>query len=145
MLLKETMSGSLTLHRDGIERPFAFTIHAFTRRIFSLRVPRFFHGTVRYDGASFPCQGELTIRLTGPHYWLEFAHPELGWVRAEGSTQYGRNGLINSLITCPLTVSANGRPLGHAQVAYRDSKLAFPFQALRLVPEARAYKGATGQ
>ena len=41
LLLKESMSGWLALESDGAERPFAFTIRAFTTRIFSLSAPRY--------------------------------------------------------------------------------------------------------
>ena len=139
LLLCETMSGDLILDRDGIKRPFAFTIRAFTTKIFSLSAPRYFRGMVTLEGEQFPCRGELTIRMSGPHYWLEFNHPELGAVRAEGQKEYGKNGLLRSLITCPLTITSNGKQIGQAEVAYRDSMLAFPFKAIRFVDEGKAF------
>ena len=69
-------------------------------------------------------------------------HPELGELYAEGQKQYGQGGWIQSLITCPLTVYQADRPVGKARVAYRDSMLAFPFKALRLVDERHAYQDA---
>ena len=133
LLLKERMSGWLQLDSQGRQQPFAFQIRAFTTRIFSISAPRYFRGTVNLDGQDFPCEGELTIHLNGPHYWLTFSHPELGQLRVEGKKQYGRNGLLASLITCPMTVYRNQQAIGQAEVAYRESMLAFPFTALRLV------------
>lgn len=139
LLLCETMSGDFTLDADNVAQPFAFSIRAFTTKIFSLSTPRYFRGTVTLAGVDYPCRGELTIRVGGPHYWLEFNHPQLGKVRAEGHKTDSMKGLINSLITCPLEVSSNGERIGSAKVAYRDSMLAFPFKALRLVDEKNAF------
>ena len=61
-------------------------------------------------------------------------------LRVEGKKQYGRNGLLASLITCPMTVYRNQQAIGQAEVAYRESMLAFPFTALRLVDEQQAYQ-----
>ena len=140
LLLKERMSGWLQLDSQDHQQPFAFQIRAFTTRIFSVSAPRYFRGTVNLDGQDFPCEGELTIHLNGPHYWLTFCHPELGQLRVEGKKQYGRNGLLASLITCPMTVYRNQQAIGQAEVAYRESMLAFPFTALRLVDEQQAYQ-----
>lgn len=140
LLLKERMSGWLQLDSQGRQHPFAFQIRAFTTRIFSISAPRYFRGTVNLDGQDFPCEGELTIHLNGPHYWLTFSHPELGQLRVEGKKQYGRNGLLASLITCPMTVYRTRQAIGQAEVAYRESMLAFPFTALRLVDEQQAYQ-----
>lgn len=140
LLLRETMSGELTLNGEGRPRPFAFSICAFTTRIFSLGAPRYFRGRVTLDGAEYACKGELTLHLSGPHYWLEFPHPDWGTLRAEGKKEYGRNGLLRSLITCPMTISCDDKVIGTAEVAYRDSMLAFPFKALRLVEETQAFK-----
>ena len=140
LLLKERMSGWLQLDRQGRQQPFAFQIRAFTTRIFSISAPRYFRGTVNLDGQDFPCEGELTIHPSGPHYWLTFSHPALGRLRVEGKKQYGRNGLLASLITCPMTVYRNQQAIGQAEVAYRESMLAFPFTALRLVDEQQAYQ-----
>ncbi|HCE41539.1 MAG: hypothetical protein CL549_03935 [Alcanivorax sp.] len=143
LLIKETMSGWLTLDEAPARRPFRFSIQAFTPRIFSLSTPRFFRGRVELDGEPYACEGELTLHLGGPHYWLRFEHPVLGTLRAEGRKRYGHGGWIQSLVTCPLTVFRDGREVGRASVAYRDSMLLFPFKALRLVDEQRAYQGAT--
>lgn len=137
--LNETMSGWLQLDGDGIEHSFAFSIQAFTTRIFSLSVPRVFRGVVDIDGQRCECAGELTIHMSGPHYWLEFDHPALGSLRAEGKKTYGKGGWVQSLITCPLTIYRAGKPAGRAEVAYRDSMLTFPFKALRLVREENAF------
>lgn len=144
LLLKERMSGWLQLDSQSRQQPFAFQIRAFTTRIFSVSAPRYFRGTVSLDGQDFPCEGELTIHLNGPHYWLTFNHPELGQLRVEGKKQYGLNGLLASLITCPMTVCRNQQTIGQAEVAYRESMLAFPFTALRLVDEQQAYQQDQG-
>ena len=138
LLLKERMSGWLQLENEP-RQTFAFEIRAFTTQVFSLSPPRYFQGMVTLGNQTLPCEGELTILLSGPHYWLTFDHPSLGRVRAEGKKHYGRNGLIASLITCPLTLTRDRQPIGTAEVAYRDSMLAFPFRALRLVREDKAY------
>ncbi len=143
LLLKESMSGWLALDSDGLERPFRFTIHAFTTRIFSLSTPRFFRGVALLGDHDCACEGELIIRLSGPHYWLRFRDPELGELHVEGRKQYGKGGWVQSLITCPRTVYRQDQPVGRARVTYRDSMLAFPFKALRLVDERHAYQGAT--
>ncbi len=140
LLLKERMSGWLQLNSQDRQQPFAFQIRAFTTRIFSVSAPRYFRGTVSLDGQDYSCEGELTIHLNGPHYWLTFNHPEQGVLRVEGKKQYGRNGLLASLITCPMTVYRNQQAIGQAEVAYRESMLAFPFTALRLVDEQQAYQ-----
>ena len=140
LLLKERMSGWLQLNSQDHQQPFAFQIRAFTTRIFSVSAPRYFRGTVNLDGEDFACEGELTIHLNGPHYWLTFNHPEQGVLRVEGKKQYGRNGLLASLITCPMTIYRNQQAIGQAEVAYRESMLAFPFTALRLVDEQQAYQ-----
>ena len=139
LLLQEQMTGWLKLHNESRERSFAFQIRAFTTRIFSLSAPRYFRGEVTLDGQPFSCEGELTIQLSGPHYWLTFTHPTLGLVRVEGKKQYGRNGLLTSLVTCPMTVYCQREAIGRAEVAYRDSMVTFPFKALRLVDEQHAY------
>ena len=138
LLLKESMSGWLQLDGEA-KQDFAFEIRAFTTQILNLSTPRYFQGTVILGDLTLPCEGELTIFLTGPHYWLTFDHPRWGRVRAEGKKHYGRNGLIASLTTCQMTLSRDRQPIGSAEVAYRDSMAAFPFRALRLVSEDKAY------
>ena len=142
LVLKETMSGWATIDGEGTEHAFAFSIQAFTTRIFSLSAPRYFKGIVTLDGESYECHGELTIHLSGPHYWLEFRHPTLGKVRAEGKKTYGKGGLIYSLVTCPMVLTVGNKHIGEALVAYRDSMATFPFKALRLVREENAYRQA---
>ena len=142
LMLKETMSGWATLDGEGVEHAFAFSISAFTTRIFKLSAPRYFKGTVSLDGQEFPCHGELTIHLSGPHYWLEFRHPDLGKIRAEGKKEYGKGGLVYSLVTCPMVLTSGGRHIGDALVAYHGSMAAFPFKALRLVREDKAFDQA---
>lgn len=135
VLLKETMSGEMTIDHGKVSYPFSFSIEAFTPYITHIFTQRFFFGTVTLDQKSYPCRGELTIKLNGPHYWLTFMHPEWGQVRVEGKKEYGRNGLIRSLITCPMQVHAEGKNIGRAEVAYRDTMIGFPFKSLRLITE----------
>jgi len=144
LLLSETMSGDMTLNADGVALAFAFSIHAFSKKIFNISTPRYFHGTVTLEENDYPCHGELTIRGSGPHYWLEFNHPQLGTVRAEGQKTYSLKGLLRSLTTCPLVISTEGKEIGTAVVAYRDSMLTFPFKALRLVDEQNAFDQVGG-
>lgn len=139
ILIKETMSGWMRLNEAAEAKDFAFSIRAFTPHIFRLSAPRFFRGIATLEGAQFPCRGELTLFLSGPAYWLELLHPELGALRFEGKKQYGKNGLIHSLITCPMVVKSEGQLIGSAEVAYRDSMLAFLFTAIRLVDEKDAW------
>lgn len=139
VLIKETMSGWLQLDNESGQRDFAFSLRAFTPRVFSLTAARAFRGTVTLDGHQLPCEGELTLFTHGPHYWLEFDHPELGRLHVEGKKTYRLKNLAASMTTCPLEVFSNGKRIGHAEVAYRDSMLAFPFSALRLSREENAF------
>lgn len=139
VVLKETMSGRLKLDEDGRERDFSFSLQSFTPKIFRLNAPRRFRGVARVENQEFPCHGELTLHASGPHYWLEFEYPALGLLRVEGKKQYGKNGLLRSLVTCPMTVKLDGNRIGEAEVVYRESMLAFPFKALRLAKEENAF------
>ena len=141
IVLEETMSGWIQTDGDHAGHPFAFTIRAFTPRLFSLSAPRHFRGVVKVAGEEVPCTGVLTIRVTGPRYELDFDHPELGPLHAAGEKTYSANPskLVASLITCPLTIYRDGRPVGSAEVMYRDSMLAFPFKAVKLASEEKAF------
>lgn len=138
--IRETMRGTLALH-GGTPQAFAFALCAFTPHVFSFTVPRPFQGRLRLGEDIVPCEGELTLRLTGPHYRVDFHHPRLGALQALGNKRYGHNGWRRSLVTCPLTIYQDGEAIGEAEVAYRDSILLFPFRALRLVPQERAFAG----
>lgn len=141
IVLEETMSGWIHFSGEQSDHPFAFTIRAFTPRIFSLSAPRHFRGLVRVAGVEVPCEGVLTIRPTGPRYELSFEHPQQGLLRAEGEKTYSANPakLVASLITCPLVIYRDGQAIGSAEVMYRDSMLAFPFKAVRFVSADKAY------
>lgn len=139
VLIKESMSGWLQLDKEDSQQDFAFSLRAFTPRVFSLTAARAFRGTVMLQGRQFPCEGELTLFTHGPHYWLEFDHPELGRLHVEGKKTYRLKNLAESMTTCPLEVFRDGKRIGHAEVAYRDSMLAFPFSALRLSREENAF------
>ncbi len=141
IVLEETMSGWIQLDDEPARQPFAFTIRAFTPQIFSLSAPRAFRGVARLAGTEVPTRGVLTIKVTGPRYELDFMHPRLGALHAAGEKTYSANPakLLASLTTCPLTICKDGKPVGAAEVAYRDSMIAFPFKAVRLVSEEKAF------
>lgn len=139
VLLKEEMSGWMQLDGEAAPRDFAFDIRAFTTEIFRFSARRWFRGEVALGDSVCRCEGELTLHLKGPHYWLTFNHPELGRLRVEGNKTYGQGGWIRSLITCPMRVTRDGQEIGHAEVVYRESILTFPFRALRLVNERNAW------
>lgn len=139
LVLKETMSGWLRLDDESRNREFAFSIRAFSPKIFSLTTPRSFRGVATLDGSDADCRGELVIHPSGPHYWLDFHHPELGRLHVEGKKDYRLKGLVHSMTTCPMFVYRDSRKIGEAEVAYRDSMLTFPFKALRLVNEENAF------
>jgi hypothetical protein len=137
--LSETMRGWLQLNGEDHARDFAFSLRSFTPHIFRFAVPRSFRGRVMVDNTELDCQGELTLRPTGPHYWLDFEHPELGQLHVVGKKQYSLRRLRQSLTTCPMTVYRGGEPIGTAEVRYEDSMLAFPFRALRLTRSDNAF------
>jgi hypothetical protein len=141
IVLEETMSGWLQLNSEHSGQPFAFTIRAFTPHIFSLSAPREFRGVAKIGGKEVPTTGVLTIQVTGPRYELDFDHPTLGPVHAVGEKTYSANPakVVASLITCPLTIFKDGKPVGTAEVMYRDSMVAFPFKAVRFVSEEKAF------
>ena len=90
-------------------------------------------------GVEVPVTGTLTIRLTGPAYALDFVHPELGELHAAGHKTYALGNRVASMTTCPLMVFRDGAVVGHAEVAYRDSMLAFPFKAVKLASADKAF------
>lgn len=139
IVLDETMSGWANI--EGQQFALGFSIRAFTTKIFSLTAPREFRGVADLGGVELPVTGTLTIRVTGPRYELDLEHPQLGALHLEGEKTYSANPakLVASLITCPLIVYRDGKPVGDAEVVYRDSMLAFPFKAIRLVSAADAY------
>lgn len=141
IVLEETMSGWLQLDGEHSGQPFAFTIRAFTTQIFSLSAPREFRGIAQLGNRDIPVTGVLTIRVTGPRYELDMDHPTLGRVHIAGEKTYSANPAktVASLITCPLTVYKDGKAVGSAEVVYRDSMVAFPFKAVRLVSEEKAF------
>lgn len=139
MVIEETMSGWLELNNDPLARDFSFSIRAFTDRPLALTAPRDFRGRAKVDGVEVPVTGTLTIHPTGPAYELVFDHPELGTLYLAGRKTYDLFNLKVSMTTCPLTVYQEGRAIGRAEVAYRDSMLAFPFKAIRLARPADAF------
>ena len=133
--LQETMSGWIELNSDRKQEALAFSIDViFAHRLQPLR-PQPFTGVVRLADRHYetPTQGFLTLKVSGPRYELEFEHPELGLVELAGEKQYDLTNLKESLTVCPLTVYQDRKAIGYAEVAYRDSILAFPLRSLRLV------------
>ena len=139
LVLEETMRGWLQLDDESRSRDFAFSLRSFTPHIFRFNVPRSFRGRATLDGIEMDCRGELTLHLSGPHYWLDCGHPELGSLHVEGKKTYRLSALTHSLTTCPMTVYRDGERIGTAEVSYRESMLAFPFKALRLASSDNAF------
>ena len=92
-----------------------------------------FGATSTIDSARAANPLELNFWLSGPRYEMKFHHPDLGLVELKGEKSYDLANLKESLTVCPLTVFQQGEAVGYAEVAYRDSILAFPLQSLRLV------------
>lgn len=139
MVLEETMSGWIKLQAQPQKTAFSFTIRAFAENPLALTAPREFRGIATIGDTTMPVQGTLTIRLTGPRYVLDLEHPEFGALHISGEKTYSLNGLLASLTTCPLTVYANNKICGNAEVVYRDSMIAFPFKAIKFVGKAEAF------
>lgn len=137
LLVKEKMSGWFELSSDISDQgriDFQFEIEAFTPKLMSLTTPRDFLGiaTVGIDN-NIPIGGTLTIHLTGPEYDFWMRHPELGEIHIQGKKQYKIPRLIYSMTHCDMTIRKDGKIIGKAQLAYRDSVIAFPFRALSIV------------
>lgn len=139
MTIEETMSGWLALDNEPSPRDFSFSIRAFTARPLAVTAPRNFCGRACLDGVESPVSGTLTILPAGPAYELVFDHPELGTLHLSGRKTYDLRKLKVSMTTCPLKVCREGKAIGYAEVAYRDSMLAFPFKAIRLARAADAF------
>jgi len=137
--LSETMRGWMRLDGENRNRDFAFELRAFTPHLVRWFLPRSFRGRVSLAGRGSGSQGELTLRPTGPHYWLDFEHPELGLLHVAGRKRYSLRHPRHSLTTCPMTVYRDGRAIGSAEVRYEESMLAFPFKALRLTRSDNAF------
>lgn len=133
--LQETMSGWIELNSTRKQEALAFDINVlFTQRLQPWK-PQPFSGMLylRDRGYQTEVHGYLSFKLSGPRYGMKFHHPELGLVELKGEKSYDLANLKESLTVCPLTVFQQGEAVGYAEVAYRDSILAFPLQSLRLV------------
>jgi hypothetical protein len=141
LVMEETMSGWIRIEGEGGRHPFSFSIRAYTDKIFRIGAIRCFKGIARFGDyhRAVPVTGELQIFLSGPRYSLDLVHDELGPLHIEGKKEYGKNGLIRSLVTCPLKVYRDGGEIGEAEAAYRDPIWSYPFRALRLVREENAF------
>lgn len=134
LTMNETMRGWLELNETRQEEPFEFTIKVQLGKGPRLLAPQPFSGTLTLAGRSYETHvdGELTFKLSGPRYELDFEFPGIGLVRAAGEKTYSLTELKESLITCPLTLYYQGEAIGYAEVRYEDSMIAFPFKAFRI-------------
>jgi len=139
--LQETMSGWIQFNDEGVKHPFSFSIRAFSSRVFRISAPRSFRGVAEFDDyhKTVPVKGEMKILLDGPTYSLYFHHEKYGDIHIVGKKEYGKNGFIKSLLTCPLKIYQNNEVIGEAEVMYRDPIWSFPFKSLRLVRAENAY------
>lgn len=134
LTMNETMRGWLELNDTRQEEPFEFTIKVALGKGPRLWAPQPFTGTVTLADRNYQTrvEGELTFKITGPRYELDFEFPGIGLVRVAGEKCYSLTELKESLITCPLTVYHQGQAIGYAEVRYEDSLVAFPFKAFRV-------------
>lgn len=131
LTLNETMSGFLSLNASPSRTDFSFSICAVFESINPF-VPMPFEGTFKYGTQTGSASGTLTLKPTGPRYEIDMYLPDVGQLRLAGEKTYTLSQLKYSLTTCPLTVYKSGKPVGFAEVAYRDGMLEFPFKALKL-------------
>ena len=140
--LKETMSGWIELNSTRRQERIAFDIDILLVNRLQPWKPQPFTGVLRLDDRHYRTgtDGYLTLKLSGPRYELKFDHPDAGWVELKGEKSYDLANLKESLTLCPLTVYQAGEAIGYAEVAYRDSIMAFPLRALRLgcTPQGQA-------
>ena len=141
VVMRESMSGWIRIEGEEEEHPFTFSIRAYTDKIFSIGAARRFKGVAEFGDfhRPVPVSGEVQILWSGPRYSLDLVHDELGPLHIEGKKQYGKNGWIRSLVTCPLEVYREGKQIGEAEVAYRDPIWRFFFRAFRLVRQENAF------
>lgn len=133
--LQETMSGWIELNRDRRQESLSFDIGVIFLHRLQPWKPQPFSGMLYLHDRGYQTEvhGYLSLKLSGPRYELKFHHPELGLVELKGEKSYDITNLKESLTVCPLTVYQQGEAIGYAEVAYRESMLAFPLQAIRLV------------
>lgn len=134
LTMNETMKGWLELNETRKEEAFEFSIKVALGKGPRILAPQPFSGTVKLGDRNYETrtEGELTFKLTGPRYELDFEFPGIGLVRAAGEKTYSLTELKESLITCPLTLYHQGEAIGFAEVRYEDPLLTFPFKALRI-------------
>lgn len=133
--LQETMSGWIELNSTRKQEALSFAINVlFIHRLHPWK-PQPFSGTLFLPERGYQTEvhGYLSFKLSGPRYEMKFHHPDIGLVELCGEKHYDISNLRESLTLCPLTVYQQGEAMGYAEVAYRDSILAFPLQSLSLV------------
>lgn len=143
--LRETMSGWIELNADRKQEALEFSIDVIFLNRSEPWQAQPFSGVLRLNDRRYEThvQGTLSFKISGPRYELLFDHPDLGAIELKGEKSYDLFNLKESLTLCPLTAYQNGKAIGYAEVAYRDSILAFPFRSLRLVKDA-SLLGARG-
>lgn len=141
LVIREAMSGWISLNKGEKALPFNFRISAFTLDIFKFNVARPFKGEVEIGegNAALPIEGVLALKPTGPNYSFSLNHPSQGKIHIKGNKTYSLMSLKKSFTTCPLKVYKDDVVIGEAELVYRDPILSFPFSALRLVDEADGY------
>ncbi|PIE41534.1 MAG: hypothetical protein CSA49_02965 [Gammaproteobacteria bacterium] len=134
LVLNETMQGWIELNETRKAEAFEFTIKVGLGKGSRLLGAQPFAGIARLTDRDYqtPVEGELTFQLSGPKYQLDFEFPGIGLVRASGEKSYSMNELVESLVTCPLTVYAKGEIIGYAEVRYQGPIITFPLKAIRL-------------
>jgi len=137
LLIKEKMSGWFELNSDVSDQgriDFQFEIEAFSPKLMSLTIPRDFLGLAEIGNQkNIAIGGTLTIHMSGPEYDFLMQHPELGEIKIQGKKQYKLSRLIYSMTHCDMVIMKDNNIIGKAQLAYRDSIVAFPFKALSVV------------
>ena len=135
LVMQESMSGDLTFYEDQAREDFSFSIRIKFSPFPMLGRAMEFQGSANCNGDEVPVEGEFTMFASGPQYDLEVDHPERGHLRIAGKKSYGKNGLKNSLITCPVNVYRDGKEIGEGEIVYRDPMSTFVIDALRVMKE----------
>lgn len=132
--LLETMSGWIELNQTRHPEALSFDIQVVFAHRMQPWKPQPFSGTLFLSDRDYRTEvhGYLSFKLSGPRYELKFQHPDLGLVALKGEKSYDITNLKESLTVCPLTLYQQSEAIGYAEVAYRDSILAFPLRAVRL-------------
>jgi|GEM_PF-467044 len=123
--------------------PFAFSIDAFTTKLFSYPFTLFFHGTaefpglpagddVTFDERLVPITGTMSISLKGVAYEMRGNNALLGEWTMTGSKRYrwwpfSLATFKHSLIWLPATLKKNGRDIAVSETLFLPPLWQFPF------------------